>query len=103
MLTIHKYKIGESGLLQPRVVVDMPRDAEILCADFQGTDICVWAKVVVNDHEDTQMFPRVFRIFGTGHEIPEEIDDQLVHVSTVQDVISVDGQKFVWHIFLEVE
>lgn len=81
MNTIHKFRLPDviSG-------VEMPRGAEILDIQRQGSYITLWAMV----NTDLPKIRRMFQIVGTGHDIPAEPHRYL---RTVQM-----GQ-FVWHIF----
>ena len=67
------------------MVVEMPKGAEVLNAQIQGTAIVVWALV---DIEATEGETRSFRIYGTGWA-----DVEGRYISTIQD-----GQ-FVWHVY----
>jgi hypothetical protein len=48
--------------------VDMPIGAEILSVQTQHDIPCIWALV----NPKIKSRPRVFNIFGTGHEVPAE-------------------------------
>ena len=69
----------------------MPSDAEILCAQMQKGDICIWA--AANPEMATQN--KIIRIFGTGGEM--ECTSPLSYIGTVQNL----GDSLIWHVFLE--
>lgn len=56
----------------------MPLGAEILSVGFQQDNFCMWAMV----DTDAVVLPRKFKVFGTGHEIPVELTDQMKFVGT---------------------
>lgn len=90
MQTIYKYPLD----ITDEQTVMIPHGSEILSAQIQGAQLCLWALV---DSEATVVKHRV-RIFGTGN--PVTLNDELVNcswkfVGTVQDRI------FVWHVFVE--
>lgn len=66
----------------------MPEGAQILSAQIQNGEVCLWALV------DTEkpLKNKEIRIYGTGH--PYEYTDQdAKYIGTVQ------LKSFVWHIF----
>jgi hypothetical protein len=83
--TIYKYPFPVTD----EINIEMPRDAQILSVQFQGHTACMWAMVV----PERKMVMRHFRIFGTGHPIEMEPQNDLVHVATFQQ------PPFVWHLF----
>jgi hypothetical protein len=64
----------------------LPRNAEILSAQIQGGNICLWAKVDTSEPLESQSIA----IYGTGQELP---DSEMTHIATVQ------MDEFVWHVF----
>jgi hypothetical protein len=92
METIYKYPLKLTG----EQTIEMPRGAEILSVQDQGGTICVWA--LVDTKSETKQY--TFRIYGTGHELPEQCGmfERMIyaHVGSVQQ----DG--FVWHVFMDV-
>ena len=74
MKTIYKFVLEPITLNK----IDMPIGAEILSVAFQRDNFCMWAKV---DTEAT-VFPRIFRVFGTGYEIPMGEEEHLEFVGT---------------------
>ena len=75
--------------IEDKQYIEMPKDPEILSAQFQDGNLCVWAMV------EPQNAPRriQFRVYGTGHPLP---DDFGVYVATVQQ----PGLSLVWHLFV---
>ena len=63
MKTIYKYQ------LDPKILkLQMPVDANIITAQSQSNEICIWAEI------DTEAATEeiTFEVFGTGHDIPLE-------------------------------
>lgn len=63
MVTIYKYVL-EPGTTE----IKLPKGAEILSVSFQE-DFCMWAAVDPSAEKET----RCFKVFRTGHIIPQEI------------------------------
>ena len=70
--------------------IAMPRDSQILSAQFQGNQLCVWAIVEL----DNDTVPYRFSIFGTGDPLPPVLGWR-TYLCTVQQ----PGLPLVWHIF----
>ena len=87
MKTIYKYPIE----ITDEQTVSIPIGAQVLSAQMQGTQLCIWAMV---DSTNFNCNRRV-RIFGTGN--PVELDSNWKFVDSVQERI------FVWHVFVESE
>jgi len=68
---------------------DMYADSEIIGVQVQDNDIVMWAVV----DTDRKMIEVAIRMYGTGEEFADEIDD-LSFISTVQ------LGSFVWHLFM---
>lgn len=64
MKSVWKFKVPISDVVK----VEMPKDAKVLFASVQHGDPCFWAEVDVNAPTET----RFFRIYGTGHRIPDD-------------------------------
>ena len=79
---IFKYQLQRGGQ-----TFQMPSGAQILSAQFQRGELCLWALV----DERAKLEMRSFVVLGTGQ--PTTLN--LRHISTVQS----DDQSFVWHIF----
>ncbi len=82
MRTIHKYVLPAFGADSVTLV---PVGSIIRLVAMQGLALCVWIEV---DTEHTTI-GRVFRVFGTGHQVP----DGYTYVGTAFD------REFVWHVF----
>jgi hypothetical protein len=87
MKTIYKYPIE----ITDEQTVSMPIGAQILSAQMQGTQLCIWVLVEVGN---VNCNCRV-RIFGTGNTV--KLDGNWKFVDSVQERI------FVWHVFVESE
>ena len=82
MRRVYKYPIQLSDMVE----LSMPAGARVLLVAAQHGVGTMWAEV-----DDLALYEvRRFRIFGTGHAIP---DDSLIHVGSF-----LDGD-FVWHLF----
>lgn len=68
--------------------ISMPRGAEIISCQAQNEQLCLWARV----HPQAKMDDRVFRIYGTGHQLPSYWGDH-IHLATVQI------RSLVWHVY----
>ena len=84
MATIWKYEL-EPGLTELR----MPEGAQVLTMQIQNGTPCLWVKV----DPGAQQEDRVFKVYGTGHDIPDY--PRLMYVATAQ---MGDG-ALVWHVF----
>lgn len=87
MKTVFKYTLDAD------TVLEMPCDAQVLCVNSQPgnkqEDIQLWAMV----DTDAELELRRFRVFGTGHIIPTDID--LRYIGTVH----MHAGRFVFHVF----
>jgi hypothetical protein len=81
MRTVHKYKYTDG------MTLELPTQAYVV---HVGTDpkgfLCIWFETELTDE---LLFPRTFKTFGTGHDLPEEA----MHIGTYID------SPFVWHIY----
>ena len=84
-ITIWKSKLELVGLQE----IAMPRGSEILCAQNQFEEICIWYRC----DSDEPLEPRKFAIVGTGNFAPSDEDSQ--YIGSVQQ----SGGSFIWHIF----
>ncbi len=73
MITIYKYIIDpiSSG-------IEMPIEAEIIKAEAQGNDFCIWAKVNTLAEIET----RNFVAFATGEIIPQQMGTDHLYIGT---------------------
>jgi hypothetical protein len=89
MRTIHKFR-GQppSGRNAGEFLVEMPRNADILCVKVQDGTARVWA--IVEDDAKAEM--RRVVVVGTGWPLPADMG-RGEYIGTYQ----TDG--FVWHVF----
>jgi hypothetical protein len=90
MRTIYKYQLkvtDEQDLL-------MPKDAEILCIKEVNGEVCIYAYV------DNQAIKesRRFLIYGTGHEIENDMWSKRKYIGTF-----VKQNGFVGHLFEDLK
>ena len=85
MKTIWKFPLEPDGFMP------MPQGAEVLCVQVQNETPCLWALVDPNAAEKET---RVFRIYGTGHQIHEQasLDN---YIGTFQ----LQGGLLIFHVF----
>ncbi len=75
-------------------IVSMPVGAKVLTVGAQGNAVYVWAKV---DTDQLDKEPRIFRIYDTGHTLPDSLDLEylgtamLPHLSLVLHVFEDKG------------
>jgi hypothetical protein len=87
MNTVWKYGIDVKAGLQE---VEVPAGAQLLSVDDQSGVPTLWFLV----DTDNVKIPRKYILFGTGHEIPNDVLESLNHVGTINHYAG-----FVWHIF----
>ncbi len=87
MKTIWKFSIE----IDDRQTVEMPRDAEILTAQFQGGHLCLWALVDANEMPDK----RTIEVFGTGNPVRVDMGVERKYIATAQE----PSRPLVWHVF----
>lgn len=80
---VYKYK------LQPNAQINLPKNAKVLTVAVQNEEVFLWALV---NPEEQEGEIRTFLSFGTGHDIP--IDIQIDFIGTV---FFKDGMVF--HVF----
>lgn len=86
--TIWKYPL----LLIGEQAIQMPKGAEILCAQAQRNHLCLWALVDPAAKKDE----RLIVIHGTGYPVPEVHNAyKRQYIGTAQ----MDGGSLVWHVF----
>lgn len=86
MKIIFKYRLEVADSQE----IKLAQGSVILSVQEQHNDIYLWAFV------DTDKIPerRVIEMFGTGHELPENILQTHSYITSVQN-----RDQFVWHIF----
>lgn len=70
------------------LTLTMPYGSRILTVQMQGEQPCLWALVNPSNSPDL----RDFRIFGTGHPVPEDVGP---YIGTFQ----LHGGALVFHMF----
>jgi len=75
MKTIFKYPLE----LQRQQTVWMPDGAKILCVNAQGMAMFLWAEI----EPTAEKFGVCIELFGTGHEIPEDMGISRSYIGTV--------------------
>ena len=86
MKTIHKYILDPNNK-----EIFMQKGAVILTTREQGDNIYIWAEV----DTDTPIEPRYFEIFGTGHEMHEDIGMNRKYIGTAM----MEGGDFIFHVY----
>lgn len=84
--TIFKYPFK----VQDKITIVLPKDAEILTVQTQRDNPCIWALVDPNNKTEE----RYFEIFGTGHEVYEDMGIERRYINTFQM-----QSGLVWHLF----
>lgn len=87
-MVIYKYPIQ----ITDRQIVEMPKQAEILCVQVQREVPCLWALVNL----DGVMAKRTILVYGTGHPVPDSTQQK--YIGTIQ----LNGGSLVFHVFEEV-
>jgi hypothetical protein len=85
MKTIWKWTLKP----ETTIVKDMPHGAQLLAVQEQHGEPQLWALV---DTDETTTYPRTFRVYGTGHNMPDQPGK---YVGTFQ----VQGGDLVFHVF----
>lgn len=86
MQVIYKYPFRPND----EVYIEMPIDARILSVQVQNGVPCIWALV----DTDLSVRSRLFMIYGTGHEIHNNID-KAEFIGTIQ----MHNGALVFHVF----
>ena len=92
MKSIWKFELNPANLRDPtnlRAII--PTGAKLLTAQGQNDKICVWAEV----DTDAEREEVLFEVFGTGHEIPEQLGASREYVGTAQ----IHGGALVFHVY----
>lgn len=83
-MVVYKYHLTTASETE----LQMPVGAQVLRVDVQHESICLWALV----DPDAQNERRVFEVFGTGHEMPNQ---NRIFINT----FLVRGGSYVFHAF----
>jgi hypothetical protein len=84
--TIWKFEIGTN-----KIIIEMPKGAEILTIQTQYNVPCIWAMVDPNAEKEL----RHFEIFETGHEIYFDMGVERKYINSFQLL----GGDLVFHVF----
>ena len=84
MTRVYKYPLTPG-----RTELRMPEGALVLTVQMQNGEPCLWVKVDPSKPEED----RVFEVYGTGHDMPD--DPRLFYVATFQ----MAGGALVFHVF----
>jgi hypothetical protein len=87
MKQIWKYELPKESN-----TISMPKNAEVLSVEPQNNKVCIWAKVDPSKYLEN----RTFVIFGTGHNIDNDIN-----LHFIGTVLLFDG-SIVLHVFEKV-
>lgn len=82
--TVWKYTLD---LLRSNTI-EIPKDGKVLTVGEQQGTLCIWVKV----DDSLEKEQRIFKIFGTGHLIPD-------YGSNLQYINSVQIDSLVFHVF----
>ena len=85
--SVYKYKLDYPG----ETTVEMPLYSQVLTAQLQGSDLCVWVRCSTV----APTVPRKFSVIGTGWDADFDGRD-FKYVATIQE-----GNRYVWHVFEE--
>jgi hypothetical protein len=86
MKTIWKFVIDPKNLK-----LEMPVESKILTVQGQDHDICIWAEVDTEAEKEEVLF----EVFGTGHELTENMGTGREYVGTAQ----MYGGSLVFHVY----
>lgn len=71
--------------------IQMPKGADILTVQVQFGEPFLWARV----DPSLPLYPCTFEVFGTGHEIDEDMCVERHYVGTYQ----LNGGSLIFHVF----
>lgn len=84
-----KKQIWKFEILQNKITIEMPKDAEILTIQTQNKTVCIWALVDPKNEKEL----RHFEVYGTRQDIHNNINRK--YINTFQ----LDSGLFVYHVF----
>lgn len=87
MQTIWKFPIHPDDIIR----VQMPKGARILTVQEQHGQPAIWAEVDTEAEKEE----RLFEVFGTGHEMPNDMGVEREYVGTFQ----LRGGALVFHLY----
>ena len=88
MKTIYKYPLEITN----KQSIEIPNNSRILSVANQNENICLWVEIDKKEEKKTEL---AFYVFGTGHDIPDNLN--LHFIGTVVTL----GGRLVWHVFAE--
>ncbi len=88
MKTIYKYPL----VVADKQTIEISDDFQMCCIQTQHENPCLWIGV----NTEAQKTKVIIRMFGTGHEIPSDID--LEYIGTFQ----LNYGELVFHVFYEI-
>ena len=94
-MKIYKYRIDESR----NSSIQLPEGAQILSAGVQDARIFIWA--IVDESRDLE--ERKFCVFGTGWELPEDINNRKKWVFIDRVAWDLAWDLLVFHVFELIE
>ena len=83
MRTVYKYQLSYCS---EGVTLSLHTMARELRGAIQGKVPCLWVEL---DTEQEPLYPRTYKLFGIGHEIPKD----------AKRVGSFDDAPFIWHLY----
>ena len=90
-----KKQIWKFTINPNKIIVEMPKDAEILTIQTQNETPCIWA--LVNPENEKEL--RHFEVYGTGHDIHYDMGIERKYINTFQ----LYGGSLVFHLFERVD
>jgi len=75
-----------------QTAINMPKDAQVLAVQAQGTVPMLWAMV----DPEAELERRQFYTFDTGHNIPDDL------ILSFIDTFQIRDGMYVFHVFEEV-
>ena len=90
-----KKQIWKFEINPNKVIVEMPKGAEILTIQTQNGTPCIWALV----NPESEKEKRHFEVYGTGHNIHYDMGIVRKYINTFQ----LEGGLLVFHLFERIE
>ncbi len=87
MRVVYKYPLD----IASTVTRKMPEGAEVLHVGMQDEGLMLWALAKAPSEHAWANETRTFRVYGTGHPIPDDV--------LAQYLGSVKDGPFIWHVF----
>lgn len=87
--TIYKYPLDPDT-----DIINLPRFANVLCVQVQGTTPCIWAEVDPN----APLERRHFQVVGTGHQLPVHDKYEVTEPKYI-GTFQLHGGMLVFHLY----